>query len=48
MLLLQRIQLNTETFKTLFFEEKIIMDSIRRQSNAMFDLENKLLNEQQK
>lgn len=39
---------NTETFKTLFFEEKIIMDSIRRQSNAMFDLENKLLNERQK
>ncbi|GGK27213.1 hypothetical protein GCM10007962_21790 [Yeosuana aromativorans] len=38
---------NTETFKTLFFEEKIIMDSIRRQSNAMFDLENKLLNEKQ-
>lgn len=39
---------NTETFKTLFFEEKIIMDRIRRQSNAMFDLENKRLNERQK
>ena len=39
---------NTETFKTLLFEEKIIMDSIRRQVNTMFDLENKLLNERQK
>tara|TARA_R110002096_G_scaffold53931_1_gene139693 strand:- start:8780 stop:10567 length:1788 start_codon:yes stop_codon:yes gene_type:complete len=39
---------NTETFKTLLFEEKIIMDSIRRQVTNMFNLENKLLNERQK
>ena len=34
---------NTEAFKTLYFKEKIIIDSIRRQSNVMFELENKLL-----
>ncbi|MGC1204120.1 MAG: CHASE3 domain-containing protein [Flavobacteriaceae bacterium] len=39
---------NAETFKTLLFEEIIIMDSIRRQANVMFDLENKLLSERQK
>ncbi|MGZ0016493.1 ATP-binding protein [Yeosuana sp. AK3] len=39
---------NTEIFKTLYFKEKIITDSIRRQSNIMFELENKLLNERQK
>ncbi|PIY11506.1 MAG: histidine kinase [Flavobacteriaceae bacterium CG_4_10_14_3_um_filter_33_47] len=39
---------NTETFKTLFFKEKVIIDSIRRQSMVMFQLENKLLNERQK
>ena len=39
---------NTETFKTLIFEEKIIMDSIRRQTTNMFNLENKLLDERQK
>ena len=39
---------NTETFKTLIFEEKIIMDSIRRQINTMFDVEDKLLKGRQK
>ena len=37
-----------EAFKTLFFEEKIIMDSIRNQVNEMTDIENKLLNDRQK
>ncbi|WP_338357022.1 ATP-binding protein [Yeosuana marina] len=39
---------NTEAFKTLYFKEKIIIDSIRRQSTVMFELENKLLNIRQK
>ena len=39
---------NTEAFKTLYFKEKIIIDSIRRQSNVMFELENKLLNIRQR
>jgi signal transduction histidine kinase len=35
---------NTEAFRSLYFKEKIIIDSIRGQSNTMFELENKLLN----
>lgn len=38
---------NTEAFRSLYFKEKIIIDSIRRQSKTMFDLENKLLNVRQ-
>jgi len=41
-------EINSETFKTLYFEEKIILDSIRIQINEIIDLENKLLNERQK
>ncbi|WNH09333.1 CHASE3 domain-containing protein [Thalassobellus suaedae] len=38
----------TEEFKSNFFEEKIIMDSIRQKVNEMIDLENKQLKERQK
>lgn len=38
----------TEEFKSNFFEEKIIMDSIRQKINEMIDLENKQLKERQK
>ncbi|MEN3322857.1 CHASE3 domain-containing protein [Mariniflexile soesokkakense] len=38
----------TEEFKSNFFEEKIIMDSIRQKINEMIALENKLLKERQK
>ena len=41
-------ELNTETFKTLLFEEKVILDSIRNQVNEIINLENKLLNIRQK
>lgn len=38
----------TEAFKTLYFEEKIIMDSIRQQTDTIFNLESKLLDDRQK
>lgn len=41
-------EISTETFKTLFFEEKVILDTIRRQINGIIELENKLLNDRQK
>lgn len=41
-------EISTETFKTLIFEEKVILDAIRRQINDIIDLENKLLNDRQK
>ncbi len=41
-------EISTETFKTLFFEEKVILDTIRRQINGIIELENKLLNDQAK
>ena len=41
-------EINSETFKTLFFEEKVIIDSIRLQINDIINLENKLLNDRQK
>jgi signal transduction histidine kinase/CHASE3 domain sensor protein len=41
-------EINSESFKTLFFEEKIILDSIRRQIRDIINLESKLLKEKQK
>lgn len=41
-------ELSSETFKNLLFEEKVILDSIRRQINEIIDLENKLLKDRQK
>ncbi|MGM5469597.1 CHASE3 domain-containing protein [Flavobacteriaceae bacterium LMO-SS05] len=41
-------EINTETFNTLLFEEKIILDSIRKQVTEIIDLENKLLKARQK
>ncbi|MFH4964922.1 CHASE3 domain-containing protein [Gaetbulibacter sp. M235] len=46
--LVNKDEINTETFKTLFFEEKIILDSIRQKVNEIIDFENKLLNVRQK
>lgn len=46
--LVKNDEINTELFKTLLFEEKIILDSIRRQVNEITDFENKLLNDRQK
>lgn len=46
--LVKNNEISTETFKTLFFEEKVILDAIRRQINGIIDLENKLLNVRQK
>lgn len=46
--LVRNDEINTESFKTRLFEEKIILDSIRRQVNEITDLENKLLNDRQK
>ncbi len=46
--LVEKDETDTETFKNLFFEEKIIMDSIRQQANDMIALENELLNIRQK
>ena len=46
--LVDKDEINTETFKTLFFEEKVILDSIRQQINQIIDLENQLLNTRQK
>ena len=45
--LVKNDEINTEIFRTLFFEEKIILDSIRRQISEIIDLENKLLNDRQ-
>lgn len=39
---------NTEGFKTLYFKEKIIMDSIKQQADTMFNVENQLLKTYQK
>ncbi len=41
-------EINTGTFRLFSFEEKVILDSIRRQIKEIIDLENKLLNERQK
>jgi len=41
-------QTNTEEFKTYFFKEKVIMDSMRRQVNDMIAYENKQLDDRQK
>ena len=46
--LVKNNEISSETFKTLIFEEKVILDSIRLQINEIIDLENKLLNERQK
>ena len=46
--LVKNNEISTETFKTLFFEEKVILDSIRHHVNVIINLENKLLNERQK
>lgn len=46
--LVKNNDISTETFKTLLFEEKVILDAIRRQVTDIIDLENKLLNERQK
>lgn len=46
--LVRNDEINTESFKTRLFEEKIILDTIRRQVNEITDLENKLLNDRQK
>lgn len=41
--LVENDETNTDTFKNLFFEEKIILDSIRQQVTKIIDLENELL-----
>ena len=46
--LVKNNEINTGTFRLLFFEEKVILDSIRHQIKEIIDLENKLLNERQK
>ena len=46
--LVEKDETDTETFKNLIFEEKIIMDTIRQQVNRMINLENELLNIRQK
>ncbi len=46
--LVKNDEISTESFKTQLFEEKIILDSIRKQVSEIIDLENKLLNERQK
>ena len=46
--LVKNNEISTETFKTLFFEEKVILDAIRRQVNEIIELENKLLKDRQK
>jgi hypothetical protein len=46
--LVEKDETETEVFKNLFFEEKIILDTIRNQVNEMIDLENKLLENRQK
>jgi hypothetical protein len=46
--LVKNDEINTESFKTRLFEEKIILDSIRYQVNEITYLENKLLNDRQK
>ena len=45
--LVKNDEINTESFKTRLFEEKIILDSIRHQVNEITDFENKLLNDRQ-
>ena len=42
--LFEKDETDTEIFRSLFFEEKIIMDTIRQQVNEMINLENELLN----
>ena len=46
--LIKNDEMSTETFKTLLFEEKVVLDTIRRQIDEIINLENKLLNERQK
>ncbi len=46
--LVKNDEINTGSFRLLFFEEKVILDSIRRQIKEIIDLENKLLSERQK
>ena len=46
--LVERDETDTESFKSLIFEEKIIMDTIRLQVNKMINLANELLNIRQK
>ncbi|TVZ57784.1 hypothetical protein NA63_0272 [Flavobacteriaceae bacterium MAR_2010_105] len=46
--LVKNDEINTESFKSRLFEEKIILDSIRRQVKEITDLENKLLDDRQK
>lgn len=40
-------EVNTETFKTLFFKEKIVLDSIRNKIKEIIDIENELFNARQ-
>jgi hypothetical protein len=46
--LVKNDEINTQTFKTLYFKEKIILDSIRNKVKEIIDLEDKLLNTRQK
>lgn len=46
--LVKNDEINTQTFKTLYFKEKIILDSIRNKVKEIIDLEDKLLNIRQK
>ncbi|MGB5418913.1 CHASE3 domain-containing protein [Algibacter sp.] len=43
----EKNEMHTDNFKTLFFEEKIIIDSVKKQIDAMIYLEDAMLKERQ-
>ena len=47
-ILVKNDEIDTGIFNMLIFEEKVILDSIRRKVTEIIDIENKLLNERQK